>query len=69
MLRDNKEAGFHAIVGDAIPHDPCFATRNGVLESDHLASVQRGIGVNGAKSILAVIQEMPDDFLRRRIVE
>jgi hypothetical protein len=68
-LLNHKESGFHAVVGDAIPHDARFPAGDGVLERDHLAGVQRGIFVNGAKSALAVIQQAADDFLRRGIVE
>ena len=66
---NHEKSGFHAIIGDAVPHHSRLASSNGMLERDHLAGVQRGIRVNGAESALAVIQQAANDFLRRGIVE
>jgi|SRR5579864_5589363 len=38
-LLDNQKSGFHAIVGDAVPHDASFAYRDDVLELNHLSGV------------------------------
>lgn len=68
-LLDYEEAGLHAIVGDAVPHHARLAPGNGMLESDYLTGVQRGILMHGTESAFAVIQQAANDFLRRGIVE
>src|ERR1700722_11643985 len=69
LLPDHEEAGLHFIARDAVPHHAGLADRYGVLEIDHLSSVQRNIGVDGAESAGAVIHQLSGDLLRRRILE
>jgi hypothetical protein len=40
-----------------------------MLEIDHLSGVQRHIGVDGAKSVGAVVHQLSSDVLRGGIVE
>jgi len=68
-LLEDQEPGFHAVVGDPVPHHAGFAAGDGVLEVDHLSGVQERIGVLGAKSAETVVHQPSGDFLARRILE
>jgi len=68
-LLENQESGFHAVVGDPVPHDAGLAAGDGVLEVDHLSGVQERVGVLGAKSAVTVVDQAAGDFLARRILE
>jgi len=69
ILLEDQKTGFHAVVGDAIPHHARSAAGDGVAEVHHLAGVQLPIGVDGPESAVAVVQQMAGDFPARGIVE
>ncbi len=68
-LLDDQESGLDAVISDAVPHHARPPHGDGMLELHFLAGVQRGVGVFGAETAVAVIQQLAVDFLRRRIVK
>ena len=69
MLLDDQEAGFDALVGNAVPHHAGLPGIEGMAELDHLAGVEGGIVVEGAEAVVAVVDQASADFLVRGIVE
>src|SRR5271154_1166667 len=68
-LLDHQEAGLHAIVRDPVPHHACSPASHSVLELHFLTGVQRPVGMLGAESAGAVVEQMAIHFLRRGIGE
>ena len=68
-LLDHQESGLDAVIGDAVPHHARPPDGDGMLELHFLAGVQRSVGMFGAETAGAVIQQLAIDFLRRWIVK
>ena len=68
-LLDHQESGLDAVIGDAVPHHARPPHGDGVLELHFLAGVQRSVGMFGAETAGAVIQQFAIDFLRGWIVK
>ena len=68
-LFDDQEASLDGLVGDAVPHHAGLAGVDGMAELDHLAGVQGRIVMDGAKSVLTVIEQAAVDLLMRGIAE
>src|SRR5579883_770372 len=68
-LLDYQESGFDAVVRNTVPHHACASYSHRMAELDFLAGVQRGVRVHGAKTAVAVVNQLASNLLRGRIGE